>query len=367
MKTIFICHNYLDESFASMSFHLANHLAAKGDRVVFISKKPYYELENRHTIGQGELILTSWPSKIKSTSFRDFKWFASLYYQYKPSVVIGHHNGSITSIITSKILSFGKTKTLEYYHVCSDSFIEDSKGISLRLRIFFFRKRLFYHLFCDYVICPSEYAKTDLAGFFKNKNGITILNPLPDRLLNQIPKNSTKKIIIAYLGRLDPTKNVLEMLQAFSIHLKEYPESSLELRIAGSGILEESIKTKVKEMEEVKFLGKLNYSQVDGFISESHYLIVPSKFDNLPTVVLEALMNATPVLVSKSTGTAHYLTDDFDGFLFNKDIESMKKLFDRVYLDSSNIKIEEMAKNARETYQRLFTLEKYYEEMEKVI
>lgn len=367
MKTIFICHNYLDESFASMSFHLANHLAAKGNRVVFISKQPYYEIEKSQSVGQGELILTSWPSKIKSTSFRDFKWFASLHYQYKPSVVIGHHNGSITSIITSKILSLGNTKTLEYYHVCSDSFIADSNGFSLRLRIFFIRKWLFYHLFCDRVICPSEYAKTDLAGFFKNKNGITILNPLPNRLLNPIPKNSTRKIIIGYLGRLDPTKNVLEMLESFALHLKEYPESSIELRIAGSGVLEEKIKSKVIEIDKAEFFGKLHYNQIDRYISESHFLIVPSKFDNLPTVVLESLMNATPVLVSTSTGTAHYLTDDFDSFLFDKDIKSMKSLFDRVYLNSPDTKIEEMSINARQTFQRLFTLEKYFEEMEKIM
>jgi glycosyltransferase involved in cell wall biosynthesis len=43
MKTILIAHNYSENSFASMSFQLAHHLAELGNRVVFISHKPFFK------------------------------------------------------------------------------------------------------------------------------------------------------------------------------------------------------------------------------------------------------------------------------------------------------------------------------------
>ena len=43
MKTILIAHNYTQNSFASMSFNLAHHLAKLGNRVVFISHKPFFK------------------------------------------------------------------------------------------------------------------------------------------------------------------------------------------------------------------------------------------------------------------------------------------------------------------------------------
>jgi hypothetical protein len=42
MKTIIIAHNYSEESFSAMSYHLAHHLASLGNRVIFISHRPYF-------------------------------------------------------------------------------------------------------------------------------------------------------------------------------------------------------------------------------------------------------------------------------------------------------------------------------------
>lgn len=366
MSTIFICHNYLDESFASMSFHLANFLAENGNKVLFISKYPYFNHPKTIQQRKGELILCSWPSKTKSTSPKDFIWFAGLYKKHLPQVIIGHHNGSITSFIAGKLLSLGKVKTLEYYHTCTDQYIADKNGLNLRLRIFLLRRHFFFHLFCDQVICPSMYAKNDLESYFNYNKGINILNPLPDRYKGETIKKEPGNILISYIGRLDPTKNVPEMVRAFEIHLEKYPDSKIRLRIAGSGILEKEIQKLVDKNPKVEFVGFLQYEKVDLYMAESHFVIIPSKFDNLPTVSLESLMNATPILISQTSGTSYYLEHGKDSFIFEKDIESMVNIFKKVE-NCSPAEIETMSKNARGSFERLFNFENYFKEIQKVM
>lgn len=364
MNTIFICHNYIDESFSSMSFYLANRLAEEGNRIVFISKKPYYKEEVKHYLGNGELVLTSWPSEKFSTSIKDFRWFASLFRKFKPSFVIGHHNGSITSLITSKILGRRNVKTIEYYHVCTPSFISDAKGLTARLRFFFFRKRVFYHLFCDHVICPSLFSVRDLENYYYYKKGVEIMNPLPDRFKEE-PNPSRKRDLVSYLGRLDPTKNVIELIEAFNSHKAEYPNSPLKLKIAGTGILSSEVNKLCQSHKDIEFLGPIPYENVDKFLSESTFIIIPSVFDNLPTVSLEAMMLGKPLLLSSTVGTKDYLTDGRDCILFKPNKKGIKDTLDTLPSIPEK-QLFSMGKNAREAYLRNFQMEKYIESMKEL-
>ena len=149
MKTIVIAHNYSESSFATMSYHLSHHLANLGNRVIFISHHPYFSDEQIIKKGKGEVIVCSWPTKKRPTSIKDFFWFAKLYLKYKPEIVIGHFVGSNITVSVSKILSFGKVKTFEYYHTLSTQILEDLSKISLKQRLLFVRKKIFYKLFCD--------------------------------------------------------------------------------------------------------------------------------------------------------------------------------------------------------------------------
>ncbi|WP_198673049.1 glycosyltransferase family 4 protein [Algoriphagus litoralis] len=349
-----------------MSYHLANYLSENGSRVVFISKKPYFDQIQHFKKENGELILCSWPSKVKSTSLRDFIWFREIYQKYRPSFVIGHHNGSITSIMASKILSLGKVKTLEYYHTCSDQYIADKNGLSLRLRLFLFRRFLFFHLFCDRVICPSVYADQDLKSYFNFHFGRVILNPLSDRYQGARLKKETDNILISYLGRLDPTKNVVELISAFRQYLHQTTDSKIRLRIAGSGLLEKEIQVLIKGNAFIDYVGYLSYDRIDQYIGESQFVIVPSKFDNLPTVSLEALMNGVPLLISETVGTSHYLSHGLDSFIFSPEIEAMIGLFSRVE-QCSREDLNRMSTEARSTFLRLFRIQEYFTAIEETL
>jgi glycosyltransferase involved in cell wall biosynthesis len=356
MKTILIAHNYSENSFATMSYHLANHLADRGNNVIFISHHPYFSNKQILKKEKGQLIIYSWPTQERPTSAKDAIWFAKIYLKYKPEISIGHFVGSNITISLSKILSLGKTKTFEYYHSLSNQIIEDLQKITFKQRFFFNRKKIFYKLFCDMIICPSQIAKNDLQLFFGVKKGLVILNPMMDRFESKI-LISNDSIVISYLGRLDPSKGVIDLIQAFEKYKKMTTNSKLILNIAGSGRQELEIIELVKNNDSIHFVGGLSYDKIDNCLNKSHFTIIPSKFDNLPTVGLESMMNQTPLLISNTTGLTDYLVEGKECYKFDTTIDSLMLLFERV--ENNFDRCEQMGKEARATFLDKFSITEY--------
>jgi glycosyltransferase involved in cell wall biosynthesis len=364
MKTILIAHNYSEVSFASMSYHLAHYLANMGNSVVFISHQPYFSEIQVFKKDKGEVIVISWPTEKRPTSVKDVIWFSKQYFKYKPDVVIGHFVGSNITVSVSKILSLGRVKTFEYYHTLSTQILQDLEKKTFKQRLFFLRKKIFYKLFCDWMICPSIMAKNDLELFHNYKKGIVLLNPMVDRFINK-EKIPNDEIIISYLGRLDTSKGVLDFIYAFENYNVNFPNSRIILKIAGSGSQGDSIKEKSIKNNAIEFLGGLTYENIDAFLNQSHFTIIPSKFDNLPTVGLEAMMNQTPLLISNMTGLSDYLTEGKECFKFQPTIDGMEKLFYKV--EKNFNKHKEMGIEARTTFLLKFSIKKYCEDFSQII
>lgn len=356
MKTILIAHNYTENSFASLSFCLAHHLADLGNRIVFISHKPFYEKNTIIKKIKGEIIICSWSSENRPTSIKDVFWFSKIYYKYKPTVVIGHFVGANISIGMSKILSFSKVKTFSYYHTLHQQIMLDQKKTVIKSKLLFFRKKIFYNLFCDTVVCPSEMAKIDFEKFY-SKKGIVILNPMKDRFKGK-SNSDENSILISYLGRFDHSKGVVELIEAFKIYNIENNSSKIILNIAGSGSLKEEIEKQVSLESKINYLGGLSYDKIDDYLSnKSHFTIIPSKQDALNMVGIESMMNQTPLLISNTAGLANYLDDGKECFKFDSNIESIISLFYKV--EKNFDKREKMGINARNTFLTKFNMETY--------
>ncbi|REG98288.1 glycosyltransferase family 4 protein [Flavobacterium aquicola] len=364
MKTILIAHNYTEDSFAYMSYNLAHHLAERGNRVVFISHKPFFKEIEIVKNEIGEIVIISWPSDKRPTSFKDVLWFSKIYSKYKPEFVIGHFVGSNITISISKLMSSGKVKTLAYYHTLSKQILADSKTSFIKRKILFFRKKIFYKLFCDIVVCPSELAKKDLESFYGVDKGVVVLNPMADRFTAENDK-SKENIIISYLGRLDDSKGVIEMVKAFIFYKQKNVNSKIIVKIAGGGSKQKEITALIDNEPAMEFIGGLKYNEIDKFLRDSYFAIIPSKSDNLPTVGLESLMNGTPLLISKATGLSDYLVDSRECFKFEPNVNSIMALFEKIESEKFNYK--EMSMNARSTYLNLFSFENYFLSISKLL
>ncbi len=364
MKTIIIAHNYSEESFSAMSYHLAHHFADLGHKVIFISHHPYFSEKLVVKTKNGEIIIHSWPTKKRPTSLRDFIWFSKIHLQYKPDTIIGHFVGSNITGVVSKLMSFGKTKTFVYYHTLSSQILTDAIKYSFKQKLLKFRKKKFYQFFCDVLVCPSAMAKKDLNDYYSINKGVVVLNPMLDRFMGEmnIPND---KIIVSYLGRLDLSKGVLDLVIAFKLYVKKVPSSKMMLNIAGSGRQQEEIIKLIKGISSIHYLGGLSYDKIDEYLNKSHFTIIPSKFDNLPTVGLESMMNATPLLISNATGLTEYLTEGKECFKFDANVDAMVKLFEKI--ENNFESYEQMSINARATFLNKFSMKEYCNKFSELI
>lgn len=364
MKTILIAHNYSETSFSAMSYHLAHYLADLGHKVVFISHKPFFSKKHIIKKEKGEIHLLSWSSEKRPTSIADYIWFTKIYFEHKPDIIIGHFVGTNISFMVSKILSFWKAKTFEHYHTLSDQILTDLKKVTLWQKLLFLRKKIFYQLFCNQIVCPSQLAKDDLESFYGAKNSFVLLNPMVDRFESK-KQISQNQIIISYLGRFDASKGIVDFTNAFLKYKQENSTSKIVLRIAGSGTQEAEIKELASSNEAIKYIGHLTYDRIDDYLNQSHFTIIPSLIDNLPTVGLESLMNQTPLLISNNTGLTHYLVDEKDCYKFDATIESMISLLEKV--EAKFGYHEQMNIEARKTFLASFSMSTYCENFSKVI
>ena len=99
-------------------------------------------------------------------------------------------------------------------------------------------------------------------------------------------------------------------IRAIKIVVTAHPD--VQLKIAGSGPLEQSLKSLVSELGlegHVTFLGRLERDQVVALYREADGMLNPSRVDNMPNSVLEALACQLAV-VSTNVGGVPYIVED---------------------------------------------------------
>lgn len=122
-----------------------------------------------------------------------------------------------------------------------------------------------------------------------------------------------EKIILGSVGRLTPQKNYGLLLEA----LAELSDYNWEFRLAGEGGLRPTLEQQAKDLglsERVKFLGLQR--DVKGFLSDLDLFILPSLWEGLGIVLLEAGLAGLPVLASKVDGITEIIKDGQTGVLF---------------------------------------------------
>lgn len=150
------------------------------------------------------------------------------------------------------------------------------------------------------VISVSEASKTNFQKTFSFPNGKSVVIPIgidPAEINSKSKdivniENSPKPFIIQ-IGGLVPEKDPLAMMDVFS----KLADSNLNLIYLGSGPLEDSLR---KEIIRLKLQARVriipNQTNIFPYLRNAKALVVPSKIEGLPAVILEALYCKIPVI-----------------------------------------------------------------------
>ncbi len=139
---------------------------------------------------------------------------------------------------------------------------------------------------------------------------------LPDDIENERPT-------LTFIGRLSEQKGLDVLLKAWEISsLNSKP--NFDLIIAGKGELGEWLK---KQVENIKFsknihiLGVVSEEEKQWLFENSTGIVIPSRFEGLPTVLLEAMHTKLPVVMSNVNGLGELIENANCGLSFNSGSE----------------------------------------------
>lgn len=130
---------------------------------------------------------------------------------------------------------------------------------------------------------------------------------------------------LLYLGRLTSQKGTDFLPEILSRVSKQIPES--QLIIAGSGD-QEGIVRSLLGRPNVSWAGFADHSTRARLLAKSHVLVLPSRYEALGLVGLEALASGTPVVAFDIPGPREYVIDGVNGFLVRDIGELVSRILD---------------------------------------
>lgn len=131
---------------------------------------------------------------------------------------------------------------------------------------------------------------------------------------------------LGVIARLVEKKGIDTLLNAMALLKKQ--GQSVELLIAGSGPLEDSLKSLSVSLgltqKEVTFLGAIPHAEVAAFMKSLDAFVLPCRedangdIDGIPVVLMEAMLTGVPVITSKLSGIPELVIDRETGLLIEQ-------------------------------------------------
>lgn len=150
---------------------------------------------------------------------------------------------------------------------------------------------------------------------------------LPKKVYGEPAENGVFTLI--FLSRIDPKKN-LELLFKVLSGIDSLP---IKLLIIGRGDRSYELKLKALDVgkHEVVWLGDMNGEERFKLLAESDLFVLPSFSENFGNVVLEALSQGTPVLISEDVGAKDFVLKHNLGWVVERSEQAMIAALERIW------------------------------------
>ncbi len=196
-----------------------------------------------------------------------------------------------------------------------------------------------------WAMTPSLYSKMTLARAGYPEKEITVIPHGIDKIFTEdvsgTPLRKKYKLgknkLFGYTGRLSikgtgQSKNLLGLLEATKLVIKEVPDAKLVL--GGSGF--DDIKKHIESMgleNNVVYVGKRPFNEVPQFYSMCDVIVCPALSDGYCFVLGEASACGTPIVATGQGSHPERIVDGKNGFITTKEPESMAKSIIKILRD----------------------------------
>lgn len=223
--------------------------------------------------------------------------------------VLGNNTGDTIYSVYSYL--FGK-KHINYIHdmIKQDSMI--AKSI------------LFFDKFITKYIAVSNAVKDALIKLGIKEEKIEVIYNGLQYNPNFIQKELGDKIFFGFVGNIDDGKNPMEFIKFVEIAKKIYNDKEVSGQMVFGSVLDEKLFEVLRQSIKdkglpIELLGRVDREKMQQFYESIHFLVLTSKKDSLPTVILEAFNHGVPVIGHNIDGVPEIVEDGVNGFLYESD------------------------------------------------
>ncbi len=221
----------------------------------------------------------------------------------------------------------------------------------------------------DRVITVSNYIKREVVRLGVNEEKIKVIyNGVDSKRFKPVSKKEKDKIrkkygleeckMVLFLGRLDPSKGLDNLLKALPIILGEEPETKVV--IAGQGWLEPILATLAKLLgveNHVIFAGYIPSKDLPAIYSAADVFVSPSLCEPFGITLLEAMACETAVVSTYTGGIPEFVKPMENGILVDAHSPDQLAYAITLLLQDENLR-RKIAENGRKTVEKDFTWEK---------
>ena len=216
---------------------------------------------------------------------------------------------------------------------------------------------------CSAVIVLGESWKHVVSAIEPAANVVVISNGvrIPDTCVHWDPDTCR----MLYLGVLIPRKGLCDLLAAIDMLKQSGRLGKRQFVIAGSGVEEEKLKNKTKELglkEEVSFAGWVDGDAKARLIKSSQVLVSPSYNEGLPVSILEAASYGMPIVSTDVGDISSVVMNGENGVLMRPG--QISELAEGILAVSQEDSFERMSRRSREIAEQNFSIEQFYEKLD---
>ncbi|MDV6030157.1 MAG: glycosyltransferase [Phycisphaera sp. RhM] len=126
------------------------------------------------------------------------------------------------------------------------------------------------------------------------------------------PPRSHDQTVLVCVGRMTEEKGHADLIDALAIAKSQWPatRSPWTARMIGDGPLRRELESRSRSLglaDQIQFVGSLAGAAAE--INAADALVLPSRFEGMPNVVLEAMALGTPVIATRAGGTIELQQD----------------------------------------------------------
>ena len=173
------------------------------------------------------------------------------------------------------------------------------------------------------VICISEHVREQvLEGVGRGCRTSVVYNGVDPDLFSPSSERPSDPPVVLSVGNLIPIKGHETLLRAVASLKEDFP--SLILEIIGAGPEEQRLQELARRLEcseRVRFLGKCSRRETAAAMQRCTLFALPSRYEGLGCVYLEAMSTAKPVIGCRGQGIAEIIQHGSNGFLVGPDNE----------------------------------------------